>query len=106
MKIAVLRQTREGEARMALVPAPVDMPSPLGQVVAVEPGAGLRSDHDDEAYIDAAAVVSHDAANGAVPVVSVRLGIENEVLFEGRTTQRFGDAKDSPPMLPNAARVL
>ena len=72
MKVAVLRETREGEARVALVPALVGKLTALGYDVAVEPGAGLRAEHGDEAYVAAGAVVSDKAVVDADLVVSVQ----------------------------------
>ena len=41
VRIAVARETREGETRVALVPELVGKLTGLGYEVAVEPGAGL-----------------------------------------------------------------
>ena len=43
VRIAVARETREGETRVALVPELVGKLTSLGYEVAVEPGAGLGS---------------------------------------------------------------
>src|SRR3954447_17879238 len=72
MKIAVLRETREGEARVALVPGLVGKLRTLGYDVTVEPDAGLGAGHDDDAYVAAGALVSRDAVVGADLVVSVQ----------------------------------
>ena len=50
VKIAVARETREGEARVAMVPELVGKLTALGWEVAVEPGAGLHSLIPDEEY--------------------------------------------------------
>ena len=71
MRIAVARETREGETRVALVPELVGKLTSLGYEVAVEPGAGLGSLHDDQEYVDAGAVVTESALEGATLVVSV-----------------------------------
>ena len=71
MRIAVARETREGETRVALVPELVGKLTSLGYEVAVEPGAGIGSLHDDQEYVDAGAVVTEGALEGATLVVSV-----------------------------------
>ena len=71
VKIAVARETREGETRVALVPELVGKLTALGYRVGVQPGAGAGSLHDDEEYVAAGAEVSEDALAGAALVVSV-----------------------------------
>ena len=64
MKIAVARETREGEARVAMVPELVGKLTDLGYVVTVEPGAGDAAGFDDESYAGSGAEVAeglHDA---------------------------------------------
>ena len=71
MKIAVARETREGETRVAMVPELVGKLTALGYRVAVQPGAGLGALHADEEYAAAGAEVSEDALTDAALVVSV-----------------------------------
>jgi H+-translocating NAD(P) transhydrogenase subunit alpha len=71
VKIAVARETRPGETRVALVPELVGKLTVLGYEVAVEPGAGRGSLHPDEAYAAAGAVVTEAAFAGADVIVSV-----------------------------------
>ncbi len=71
MKIAVARDTREGETRVALVPELVGKLTGLGYQVAVQPGAGEGALHSDQEYADAGAEVSEDAVLDAALVVSV-----------------------------------
>ena len=71
MKIAVARETREGETRVAVVPELVGKLTGLGYRVAVEPGAGEGALHSDQEYADAGAEVSEDALLDAALVVSV-----------------------------------
>ena len=71
MKIAVAREIREGETRVAIVPELVGKLTALGYRVAVEPGAGEAALHSDEEYAEAGAEVSDDALSGAALVVSV-----------------------------------
>ena len=60
MKIAVARETRPGEARVAMVPDLVDKLTRLGWSVAVETGAGELSQYFDDEYLAAGAEVTED----------------------------------------------
>jgi proton-translocating NAD(P)+ transhydrogenase subunit alpha len=71
VRIAVARETREGEARVALVPELVGKLTGLGYTVAVEPGAGLGSLHEDEDYLGVDAEVADEPWSDADVVVSV-----------------------------------
>jgi NAD(P) transhydrogenase subunit alpha len=71
VRIAVAKESREGETRVALVPELVGKLTALGYTVVVEPGAGLGALHADEEYAAAGAEVSEAALDGAVLVVSV-----------------------------------
>ena len=55
MKIAVARETREGETRVAMVPELVGKLTDLGYEVLVEPEAGARAEYADELYAEAGA---------------------------------------------------
>jgi NAD(P) transhydrogenase subunit alpha len=61
MKIAVPRETAEGEARVALTPQSAAQLIADGNQVLVEAGAGAESFIDDEAYREAGASVVEDA---------------------------------------------
>jgi H+-translocating NAD(P) transhydrogenase subunit alpha len=67
----VARETREGEARVALVPELVGKLTALGYVVAVEPDAGRKALHFDEDYVEVGAEVVDEPWEGADLVVSV-----------------------------------
>ena len=56
VKIAVAKETRDGESRVAMVPELVGKLTGLGYDVAVEPGAGLHALIADEEYAEAGAV--------------------------------------------------
>jgi len=71
VRIAVAKESRQGETRVALVPELVGKLTTLGYTVVVEPGAGLGALHADEEYAAAGAEVSEAALDGAVLVVSV-----------------------------------
>jgi NAD(P) transhydrogenase subunit alpha len=72
VKIAVAKEVREGESRVAMVPELVGKLTGLGYEVAVEPGAGVEALASDENYVRAGAVVTPEALAGADLVVSVQ----------------------------------
>lgn len=71
MKIAVARETRAGEARVAMVPELVTKLTDLGYEVLVEPGAGEHAEFADALYAEAGAVVADDALSEADVVLAV-----------------------------------
>ena len=71
MKIAVVRETREGENRVAMVPELVGKLTELGYEVLVEPDAGTRAEYDDASYVEAGAVITDDPLSRAEVAVSV-----------------------------------
>ena len=66
------RETREGEARVAMVPELVGKLTGLGYDVVVEPDAGRHALLSDEDYVEAGAGVDADALSSADVVVSVQ----------------------------------
>jgi proton-translocating NAD(P)+ transhydrogenase subunit alpha len=72
VKIAVTRETRDAEARVAMVPELVGKLTGLGYDVAVEPGAGAHALISDEEYVAAGATVADNALRGAALVLSVQ----------------------------------
>ena len=66
------KETRDGEARVALVPELVGKLTGLGYEVVVEPGAGRAALHADEEYAEAGASVADDALATSDVVVSVQ----------------------------------
>ncbi|HEY4569105.1 MAG TPA: NAD(P) transhydrogenase subunit alpha [Kribbella sp.] len=72
MKIAVVRETRPAERRVALVPEQVAKLIELGYEVAVEPAAGERALFSDDQYRAAGAEVAWGADHAATVVVSVQ----------------------------------
>jgi NAD(P) transhydrogenase subunit alpha len=55
MRIAVPRETAQGERRVALVPGSVARLVKAGHDVRIEAGAGIAAGHGDEAYLAAGA---------------------------------------------------
>ncbi len=72
MKIAIARETRDGEARVAIVPELVEKLTGLGYDVALEPEAGHHALLSDDEYVEAGATVEEAAFDGADLVVSVQ----------------------------------
>jgi len=72
VKIAVARETREGETRVAMVPELVEKLTGLGAEVVVEPEAGGGALYADDEYVDAGASVDAGALDDADVVVSVQ----------------------------------
>jgi NAD(P) transhydrogenase subunit alpha len=70
--IAVARETREGESRVAMVPELVGKLTGLGYAVSVEPGAGRSALIADEEYEAAGATLDERALDEADAVVSVQ----------------------------------
>jgi NAD(P) transhydrogenase subunit alpha len=87
----VAKESRDGEARVAIVPELVGKLTGLGYDVAVEPGAGVHSLISDEEYAEAGAVVEHSAFTGADLVVSVQPLSNEQIrrLERGTTTVSF-----------------
>lgn len=57
MKIAVLKETEEGENRVAVIPDSIPRLSKHGFEVLIETGAGLSSGHSDQNYTDKGAII-------------------------------------------------
>ena len=73
MRVAVPREVREGEKRVALVPDVISKLTKLGYEVAIESGAGVHSQASDDLYRSAgASVVTGDVLAGADVVLSVQ----------------------------------
>ena len=73
MRVAVPREVREGEKRVALVPDVISKLTKLGYEVTIESGAGVHSQASDDLYRSAgASVVNGDVLSGADVVLSVQ----------------------------------
>lgn len=91
MRIAVVKETVEGETRVALVPDAVSKLVAAGHEVVVEPGAGDDAEFADDRYVEAGAEVADDAVAGAELVASVQPldGTSVRGLAEGTATISF-----------------
>jgi NAD(P) transhydrogenase subunit alpha len=72
VRIAVAKETREGETRVAMVPELVGKLTKLGYDVGVEPGAGLHALVADEEFTEAGASIDAEAVPSADVVLSVQ----------------------------------
>ena len=72
MKIAVAKETRDGETRVAMVPELVGKLTGLGYEVAVEPDAGRHALIADDEFVEAGASIDNDAVGSADVVLSVQ----------------------------------
>lgn len=87
MKIAVLKETRSGETRVAATPETVKKYLSLGASVAVQSGAGDGARFNDSAYADAGASVSPSAADAvqdADVILKVQAPSSDEMRVIGR----------------------
>src|SRR6185312_12671417 len=98
VKIAVAKEARDGESRVAMVPELVAKLTGLGYDVAVEPGAGLHALIADEEYAAAGAVLDDAAFDGADLVVSVQPLAAERIrgLARGTTTISFLPVNQEP----------
>ncbi|NMJ43636.1 Re/Si-specific NAD(P)(+) transhydrogenase subunit alpha [Roseomonas sp. JC162] len=81
MKLAVLKERRNGETRVAATPETVKKYIGMGLEVAVEQGAGLASGMTDAAFAEAGATIAASAADalaGAGIVLKVRAPTDEE----------------------------
>lgn len=109
MKLAVVRETRDGERRVAMVPELIAKLTNKGWKVNVETGAGVQANYPDQAYRDAGAdVVSADQAlDGASAVASVQpLNAEHiNKLKSGTVTLSFLPALQDKDLVQTYARA-
>jgi NAD(P) transhydrogenase subunit alpha len=72
VQVAVPRETRQYERRVALVPGALGRLIEAGLQIRVEPGAGLAAGYDDDAYAASGATVTDQAVDGAQVLVGVQ----------------------------------
>jgi NAD(P) transhydrogenase subunit alpha len=99
--LAVPRETRPHERRVALVPAALPRLTEAGLRVAVEPGAGAAAGFGDEAYAEAGATVTEDALDGAGVLVGVQPPTPEQVkrLADNAVTVSFLPAAQELPLV-------
>ncbi len=98
MRLAVLKERRAGESRVAATPETVKKLAALGLDVAVEAGAGLASGFPDADYAAAGAEVSPDAGAALAGAA---------IVFKVRAPLGTGEgAVDELALIPRGALVL
>jgi NAD(P) transhydrogenase subunit alpha len=70
--VAIVKETLDGEARVAMVPELVSKLKDLGYDVSIEPDAGRAAQYADEEYADAGALIDENAIEYADVVLSVQ----------------------------------
>ena len=98
MRLAVLKERRPGESRVAATPETVKKLKALGLDVAVEAGAGLASGFPDAEYAAAGAEMAPDAASALAGA---------EIVFKVRAPLGTGEGTvDELSLIPRGALVL
>ncbi len=110
MKIAVLKETRSGETRVAATPDTVKKYISLGASVTVQSGAGEGARFDDGDYAAAGAHVSPsaaDAAQGADVILKVQAPSSEELRVFPRGAKLIGilSAYNDPDSVASYARL-
>ena len=95
MKVAVIAETDADEPRVAATPETVKKMVALGATVAVQAGAGVKSDILDEDYTAAGATIGAVPLNDADIVLQVRRPSSSSAA-RGRTRRRRQSLRDSP----------
>jgi NAD(P) transhydrogenase subunit alpha len=108
MRLAVLRERRPYETRVAVTPETVKKLIGLGLTVAIESGAGLQSAITDHAYTDAGAEIVIDPAAalaGAEVVFCVQMPLPEQLAMVPRGALLIGiaGAFADPALVPGLA---
>jgi NAD(P) transhydrogenase subunit alpha len=96
MQIAVLKERRPGEARVAATPDTVKKLVALGATVTIEAGAGAGSSIPDQRYKDAGATIAPDAASALK---------DADVVFKVQRPLRDGAVNELALMKKGAALI-
>jgi len=107
MKIAVVKEIREGERRVALVPESCVKLVKAGVQVAVESGAGEAAFFPDRSFVDAGATIENDAAvllGSADFVLKVQPPSENPALGKHETDLMREEAMLLGTLVPSRFR--
>jgi NAD(P) transhydrogenase subunit alpha len=107
--IAILKEARQDETRVALMPDAVKALTAKGFSVAVQSGAGVQSGASDEDYQAAGASISQSRAEllasaDVVPVVNALPGEDQARLKSGGVMIGFLHALDDPAALAEAVK--
>ncbi len=108
MRIGIPAETHAGEKRVATVPEIVQKLVKLGFTVAVESGAGIGANFNDEAYLAAGAEIINGAAalwaeSDIVFKVTVPTSVEVDLMREGLTLIGFIWPAQNPELMQQLA---
>jgi NAD(P) transhydrogenase subunit alpha len=100
-KVAVPRESRPGERRVALVPEAVPKLVQAGLTVHIEPGAGAEAGFDDASYRQAGAEIDDGALHGAGVLLAVQAPTLEQVgvLAPAAVTISFVPAAQQLPLV-------
>src|SRR5258708_15647976 len=94
MKIAILKERRPYESRVAATPETVKKLKALGaEEIVVETGAGVAAAYTDQAYSDAGAMIVPDAAAASAV---------GDVIFKIQRPMAAADGVDEPALFRHA----
>jgi NAD(P) transhydrogenase subunit alpha len=101
VQVAVPRETRPYERRVALVPGVLGRLVEAGLQVRVEPGAGAAAGYDDDAYAETGATVTAGAVSGAQVLVGVQPPTPEQVrrLAERAVTISYLPTREELPLV-------
>jgi NAD(P) transhydrogenase subunit alpha len=107
LRLAILKETANGETRVALLPDAVKTLISRGLEVAVEPGCGAEAGASDEDFAGAGAQLRPNRAEllataDVIPVVNGVAPADQERLSEGTVIAGFLRPLDEPERLQNA----
>ncbi len=104
MKLGVPKESRRGEARVAVTPETAAKLAATGFEVLVEPGAGSAARITDEAYVEAGATLTDDVWSADLVIkVSKPTGKEIKQLADGAILACVFDADESDPLVAKLA---
>jgi NAD(P) transhydrogenase subunit alpha len=108
MRLAVLKERRAFETRVAATPETVKKLAALGITVVIETGAGLSASISDADYQAAGAEIAHDPAsalNGASVLFAVQAPLPNEraLIARGTLLVCTANAFADPELVPSLA---
>jgi len=90
MKIAILKERRPHETRVAATPETVKKLRALGAEITIEAGAGTAAAYTDQAYLDAGANIVPDAQSAAA---------SGEIIFKIQRPMSAAEGIDELAML-------
>jgi len=97
MKIAILKERRPHETRVAATPETVKKLKALGAEIAIEAGAGMSAAYTDRAYSDAGANIVPDAASASA---------SSDIVFKIQRPMSAGEGVDELGLLRQGQTLI